>query len=76
MTDTKQPPDYYSVGGIEVRRVIEAKAKAASKLLEGDVLYHWLSSIKYLLRAPFKESFKKDMKKCMDHVGWALELHE
>ena len=72
---TKEPPDYYSVGGIEVRKVIEAKAKAATGILSGDVLYHWITSIKYLLRAPFKENFTKDINKCIDHLRWALELY-
>jgi hypothetical protein len=61
-------PDHYTVGGIEVIDVIEAKGLG----------YHLGNALKYLLRAGIKDpdKWQEDLEKCKWYIDRYVEFRE
>ena len=67
-------PDHYTVGGVEVLDVIRAKAgNSGFDPFQG---YNYGNIIKYILRAPYKGTLLKDLRKAKLYLEWLIESIE
>lgn len=65
-------PKHYMIAGIEVRDISRELCSSLKGLDAAD----YKDAIKYLLRAPNKDRFLQDLKKCRFHVNALIESLE
>ena len=68
--ENENKESHYSVGGIEVKDIQEAKMP---KQLVGVQCAHWANLVKYSLRCGWKGTLLKDLKKARDYLNWLIE---